>query len=37
VLDISKILGLGWLPRTPLEIGVRETIKWYESNVRFIG
>jgi len=33
VLDISKIMSLGWSPKTPLASGLSETIDWYESHV----
>lgn len=29
LLDISKIKGLGWMPKTTLEEGVKKTYKWY--------
>jgi len=31
-LDISKIKGLGWEPRTKFEDGIRKTIEWYKAN-----
>jgi len=32
VLDVSRIMDLGWQPKTSLNTGVKETIEWYESN-----
>lgn len=32
VLDITRLLALGWEPRIPLEAGIAETIQWFESN-----
>ena len=31
LLDVTKIRTTGWAPRIPLEIGIRETYKWYVS------
>ncbi|MEM3997753.1 MAG: dTDP-glucose 4,6-dehydratase [Pyrobaculum sp.] len=28
----DKIAALGWRPRTPWEVGLRETVKWYVDN-----
>jgi len=33
VLDSSRIQNLGWQPIVPLDLGIRETIEWYESNI----
>jgi GDP-L-fucose synthase len=32
VLDITRLLALGWEPRISLEAGIVETIQWFESN-----
>jgi len=32
LIDTSKIRGLGWLPTTSLEQGVRSTYEWYLSH-----
>ena len=32
LLDSSKINNLGWKYSTNLEIGLKETLKWYKSN-----
>ena len=32
VLDITRLLALGWEPRISLEAGIAETIQWFESN-----
>lgn len=31
-LDSSKALKLGWRPRTPLELGLKETVAWYAAH-----
>ena len=31
-LDSSKLLGLGWSPQVPFELGLRETVAWYQKN-----
>ena len=31
-LDSSKLLGLGWSPQVPFELGLRETVAWYQQN-----
>lgn len=33
VLDVSRINGLGWKFKTTLRDGIRETYKWYLSNI----
>ena len=33
LLDVSRLRGLGWEPRVPLERGVRETYAWYQQHV----
>ena len=32
VLDITRLLALGWEPKISLEAGITETIQWFESN-----
>ena len=32
--DISKLAGLGYKPRVPLEQGLRSTLDWYWSNAQ---
>jgi len=32
VLDITRLLALGWEPKVSLESGIAETIQWFESN-----
>jgi GDP-L-fucose synthase len=32
VLDISRLKSLGWKPATSLEVGIQETIHWFEAN-----
>jgi GDP-L-fucose synthase len=32
VMDNSRINSLGWNPNVPLDLGIRETIKWYFNN-----
>jgi GDP-L-fucose synthase len=32
VLDITRLLAMGWEPRISLEAGILETIQWFESN-----
>lgn len=34
LLDINKIKGLGWMPKTTLEEGVKKTYQWYCSSGR---
>jgi GDP-L-fucose synthase len=34
LLDVSKITGLGWRPRTPLRAGIRATYEWYLMHAR---
>lgn len=29
LLDVSRLLSLGWKPTVPLEVGIRRTIEWY--------
>lgn len=29
LLDVSKLMGLGWKPKTSLEEGIRNTYEWY--------
>jgi dTDP-glucose 4,6-dehydratase len=31
-LDTSKLRGLGWAPQVPFELGLRETVAWYQQN-----
>jgi dTDP-glucose 4,6-dehydratase len=31
-LDTSKLQGLGWAPQVPFELGLRETVSWYQQN-----
>jgi dTDP-glucose 4,6-dehydratase len=31
-LDTSKLQGLGWRPQVPFEVGLRETVSWYQQN-----
>jgi dTDP-glucose 4,6-dehydratase len=31
-VDSTKLHALGWSPRTPFEIGLRETVSWYREN-----
>ncbi|NYB51144.1 MAG: dTDP-glucose 4,6-dehydratase [Methanobacteriaceae archaeon] len=31
-LDSSKIMKLGWMPETPFEDAMRETVEWYKKN-----
>jgi GDP-L-fucose synthase len=33
LLDVSKLTGLGWRARIPLEEGIRSTYAWYLANV----
>ena len=33
LLDTTKLQGLGWLPKTTLEDGLRETYGWYLNNM----
>jgi nucleoside-diphosphate-sugar epimerase len=32
IMDNSKINSLGWNPSVPLDLGIRETLKWYFDN-----
>jgi len=32
LLDVSKILGLGWSPTIPLDAGIKATYDWYRNN-----
>jgi len=32
LLDVSKLLALGWSPRIELEAGIRQTYEWYRSS-----
>ena len=32
VLDITRLRALGWEPKVSLEIGIADTIQWFESN-----
>jgi dTDP-glucose 4,6-dehydratase len=34
-LNINKIKSLGWTPKTSFDEGIKNTIKWYESNQWF--
>lgn len=34
LLDVSKLTGLGWKARVPLEEGIRGTYQWFVENVR---
>jgi GDP-L-fucose synthase len=29
LLDVSRLVGLGWKPKTSLEEGIRKTYDWY--------
>jgi dTDP-glucose 4,6-dehydratase len=31
-LDTSKLQSLGWAPQVPFELGLRETVAWYQQN-----
>ena len=33
LLDSGRLFGLGWRPKTTLEIGVRRTYRWFQDNV----
>lgn len=33
VLDVSRLQALGWKAKIPLEDGIAETIRWFESNI----
>jgi GDP-L-fucose synthase len=33
VMDVSRLLQLGWTARVPLETGLRESYQWYAQNV----
>jgi len=38
ILDVNKMRkALGWKPKTPIEEGIRKTVKWYMSNLKRIG
>jgi len=32
LLDVSRLSGLGWTPKTSLDIGLRSTIDWFQSS-----
>jgi GDP-L-fucose synthase len=32
VLDVSKIMSLGWKPSITLDQGISETVQWYQEN-----
>jgi GDP-L-fucose synthase len=32
VLDVSRLMALGWRPKISLEAGIQETIQWFENN-----
>ena len=32
VMDVTKILSLGWKPKTDMETGLRLTYEWYLKN-----
>lgn len=32
LLDVSRLLGLGWRPRIGLEVGIRDTYDWYRAS-----
>jgi len=32
VLDVSRLMSLGWKARMDLKLGIRETIKWFREN-----
>ncbi len=34
LLDVSRLLGLGWRPRIGLEAGIRDTYDWYSTSGR---
>lgn len=36
LLDVSKLQGLGWKARIPLDKGIEETYKWYLSHVHAV-
>ena len=33
LLDVSKLTGLGWQPKIPLEEGIAGTYRWFLENV----
>ena len=33
LLDVSKLSGLGWKPKIPLEEGIASTYRWFLENV----
>jgi len=37
LLDVSRIGATGWQPRIPLEMGIRQTLAWYLSEIERIG
>ena len=36
LLNINKILGLGWEPKIDLKTGILDTYKWYKENNQFL-
>jgi GDP-L-fucose synthase len=32
VMDVSRLKAMGWSPTISLEVGIRETIQWFEAN-----
>ena len=32
VVDNSKLRKLGWVPKTPVEIGIKKTLTFFDSN-----
>ncbi len=34
LLDVSKLTGLGWKARTPLQEGIASTYRWYLENIK---
>jgi GDP-L-fucose synthase len=33
LLDVSRLNGLGWRPRIPLEVGLESTYSWFKENI----
>jgi GDP-L-fucose synthase len=32
VLDVSRLMELGWSPKVTLDVGIAETIQWFKEN-----